>query len=128
MCEETIDKVRLMEEASLLRPQAKIPVEHFLHGGMYVRTVKVPAGMMITGALIRVETTIIMSGHAMFYTGEAWRENHGYGVYAAAANRKQIFIALTDLNLTMFFPSDAKTVRDAEEQFTSEASLLQNRG
>ena len=128
MSQEMIDKVRAVESISRQREQINIPVNHFLHGGMYVRSVRIPAGVMITGVLIRVETSIVMSGHAMFYTGEKWLEHEGYGVYAAAVNRKQIFVALTDLHLTMFFPTDAETVKDAEEQFTDEAHLLQNRG
>ena len=128
MSEEMIDKVRLAEYISLKYPQVKIRVDHFLHGGMYVRTVKIPKGIMITGAHIVVDTVLAVSGHAMIHTGEQWIEREGYNIIPAAANRKQIFVALTEVNLTMFFPSDAKTVKDAEEQFTSEAHLLQNRG
>lgn len=128
MSRDQINKVRTLEALARAQPQVKIHVDHFLHGGMYVRTVMIPAGVLITGALIRVETSLVMSGSAMVYTGERWIEHSGYGVLAAAKNRKQIFIAITDLNLTMFFPCDCKTVKDAEEQFTSEASLLQSRG
>lgn len=128
MTKEQVDKVRLLEEISKKHPQFNIPVEHFLHGGMYVRTVMIPKGIVITGALIRLETTLVVSGHAMIHTGDAWIEREGYNVLPAAAGRKQIFVALSDVNLTMFFPTTAKTVKDAEEQFTSEANLLQNRG
>lgn len=128
MSEEQVDKVRCLELASMRNPQVKIPVEHFLHGGMYARTVKLPQGVVITGALIRLETTLVVNGHAMIHTGDAWIEREGYNVLPAAAGRKQIFVALSDVNLTMFFPTEAKTVKDAEEQFTTEADLLQNRG
>jgi hypothetical protein len=128
MTKAQVDKVRILESIAQKHPQFNIPVEHFLHGGMYVRTVKIPAGVVITGVLIRLETTIIISGDAMIHTGEKWIERKGYNVLPAAAGRKQIFVALTDVNLTMFFPTKAKTVKDAEEQFTTEADLLQNRG
>lgn len=128
MTKEQVDKVSILEEISKKYPQFKIPVEHFLHGGMYVRTVKIPQGVVITGALMRIETTLVVNGHAMIHTGEQWIDIEGYNVLPAAAGRKQIFVALSDVNLTMFFPSKAKTVKDAEEQFTTEADLLQNRG
>lgn len=128
MTDYMIERVRRVEKLSRNFPQLKIPVEHLLHGGMYVRTVKIPKGVMITGALIELATTLIISGHAMIHTGESWVEREGYHVIAAEAGRKQIFVALSEVNLTMFFPTAAKTVKDAEEQFTNEADLLQNRG
>lgn len=128
MTESIVAKVREVEAFSKQHgEQIKIPVEHFIHGGMYVRTVMIPAGIMITGAFIILETSLVVSGHAMVYTSQQWVEYNGYAVIPAAANRKQIFVAVKDTNLTMFFPTSAKTVKDAEEQFTNEAHLLQNR-
>lgn len=128
MSPEMIDKVRQVEHLAKRYPQLKIPVQHYLHGGMYVRTVTLPAGVMITGAHITIETNLVVHGHAMVHTGTQWIECQGYKVIPAEANRKQIFVAITDVNLTMFFPTSAENVKDAEEQFTSEAHLLQNRG
>ena len=128
MTDSMIQRVRRLEKVVGQYPQVKIPVEHVLHGGMYVRTVHIPAGVMITGALIESPTTLVLNGHAMIHTGDQWIEREGYHVIPAAAGRKQIIIALTEVNLTMFFPTEAKTVKDAEEQFTTEAELLQNRG
>lgn len=128
MTSEMMDKVRRVEYLAKNNPQVKIPIQHYLHGGMYVRTVKLPAGVMITGAHIIVETNLVINGHAMIHTGEKWFENVGYNVLACSAHRKQIFVAISAVDLTMFFPTDAKTVRQAEERFTNEFSLLQNRG
>lgn len=128
MPRDMLDRVRRLEQAARKHPQLKIPMQHYLHGGMYVRTCRIPAGVMITGALIIIETNLVVDGHAIIHTGERWVESTGYKVIPASAHRKQIFIALSDIYLTMFFPTEAKTVRDAEEQFTSEADLLQNRG
>lgn len=128
MTREMIDKVRTVEALSKQRPQVKIPIQHYLHGGVYVRTARLPAGVMITGAHIIVETNLIINGHAMIHNGESWIENVGYNALACAAHRKQIFVAISDVDLSMFFPTDAKTVKEAEERFTNEFSLLQNRG
>lgn len=128
MSADMIAKVRQVEHLSKKRQQVKIPVLHYLHGGVYVRTVKIPAGVMITGAHIIVETNLIVNGHAMIHNGDEWQEFLGYNTLPAAANRKQIFVAISDIDLTMFFPTDAKTVKEAEERFTDEYSSLQNRG
>ena len=127
MTERQVHKVKLLESLMLKQMQVPIPVNHFIHGGMYVRSVMIPAGTIITGALIKIETSLVMNGHAMIHTGEKWIERSGYNVIPAAAHRKQIFVAISDINLTMFFPTAAKTVKHAEEQFTSEFGLLQNR-
>jgi len=128
MSSEMIAKVRAIEHLSRKRKQVKIPVHHYLHGGMYVRTVRIPAGVMITGVHIVIETNLVVNGHAMIHSGVEWVETDGYAVLACAANRKQIFVAISDIDLTMFFPTDAKTVKEAEERFTDESSSLQNRG
>lgn len=128
MTDDMIERVRCVENKSRQWEQVNIPVQHFLHAGMYVRTVKIPAGVVITGALVIIDTVLIVSGHAMIHTGERWIESTIYNVIAAASNRKQIFVAITDVDLTMCFPTDAKNVKEAEENFTNEFSLLQNRG
>ncbi len=128
MSPEMMEKVRQVENIAKRYPQLKIPVKHYIHAGVYVRTVAIPAGVMITGAHIIVDTNLVIEGHALVHTGEQWVECIGYRVIPAAANRKQIFVAITDINLTMFFATDAENVKDAEERFTSEFSLLQNRG
>lgn len=128
MSPQMIEKVRALEHLARKHKQVKIPVHDYLHGGMYVRTVKIPAGVMVTGVHIVVETNLVVNGHAMIHTGVEWVEVDGYNVLACAARRKQVFVAVSDIELTMFFPTDAKTVKEAEEQFTDEASSLQNRG
>ncbi len=51
----------------------------------------------------------------------------GYTVFSASAGRKQAMVALTDTYLTMLFPTDAKTVDEAERAFTDEYDLLVTR-
>ena len=128
MSSEMIEKVRAVEHLSRKRKQVKIPIEDYLHGGMYVRTARVPAGIAFTGVRIIVETSLVVNGHAIIHTGVEWVEVKGFNVFAAAKNRKQVFVTFTDVELTMFFPTKAKTVKEAEEQFTDEVSSLQSRG
>jgi hypothetical protein len=51
----------------------------------------------------------------------------GHAVLAASAGRKQAFLARVDTHLTMIFPTRAKTVEDAEREFTDEVDLLASR-
>lgn len=118
---------RRLEEAIGKAPQINIPVQHNLHAGIYARTVRLPAGVIITGVLVKIPTVIIISGDCGIWVGRNFLRVRGYRVFSAAANRKQIFIAKYATDLTMCFPTHAKTVKEAEEQFTDEAHLLQNR-
>lgn len=127
MSDVAIDNVRKLEQLVMRSPQINIGTEHLLHAGMYARTVKVPAGAMITGALIKIATVLVVSGHCVIYLDGEAKEHIGYAVYPASAKRKQAFVAVDDTYLTMLFPSTAKTVQEAEEQFTDEFNLLVSR-
>jgi hypothetical protein len=86
-----------------------------------------PAGCLITGALIRIPTMLIFSGELVAYIGGDTIALNGYNVVPASANRKQAFYAVTNSYLTMLFATDAKTIEDAESEFTDEANLLMSR-
>lgn len=119
-----IDKVRRLEAMVLELPQTSIFTEHVIHGGMYARTVMIPAGTMITGALVKTPTTLIVNGDCTVYIGDGTIEVSGYNVIPASAGRKQAFLAHTDTWLTMMVATDAKDVDEAERFFTDESHLL----
>ena len=119
-----IDKIRRLESAALQMPQVDITTSHFLHAGTYVRTVRIPAGVLITGALIKIPTTLIVSGDVVVYIGSQTLNLTGYNVIPAQGNRKQAFLARSETWLTMTFATDAATVAEAEQEFTDEFTML----
>lgn len=127
MTSEAIDKVRALENQLAALPQVEIETHHALHGGMYVRTITIPAGVALTGALIRVATVLIINGDADVYIGKSTKRLRGYNVLQASAGRKQAFYAHKDTQVTMVFPTDATTVEQAENEFTEEADRLLSR-
>lgn len=127
MSEVAIDNVYQLESFALSLPQINIETSHIIHGGMYARTIMIPAGVMITGALIKIATILIVQGDVIVYIGDNEIALSGYNVLAASANRKQAFIAKTNVFLTMIFPSDAMSIVDAEKQFTDESDMLISR-
>ena len=56
MSEAAIEKVRVVQNEMLKMPQVDLPVHHTLHGGMYSRSLVIPAGVAIAGAFILVPT------------------------------------------------------------------------
>jgi hypothetical protein len=127
MSERSIDKVRQFESFSLTLPQVKIDTFHTFHAGLYARTIMIPAGVVLTGALIKIATILIINGDVIAYIGDDSIRLSGYNVLPAEQNRKQAFVAQTDTYMTMLFSTNAKTIEDAENEFTDEASLLFSR-
>ena len=124
MSDEAVARVRNLELAISNEPQADIPTQHLIHAGMYARTIKIPAGVVATGVLIKRSTILIVQGDVKVYVNEGVVDMSGYNVLAGSANRKQAVIAVSDVYMTMIFPTEAQTVFDAENEFTDEADLL----
>lgn len=127
MSAEAIDKVSRVEAMALQHPQIACETKQTLHAGLYTRTVKIPAGVMITGALIRVPTTLVVDGDVTMYVGDEPIHLIGHNVLVAEAGRKQAFYARSDVYLTMMFATEADSVDEAEEEFTDEVEMLQTR-
>lgn len=127
MTAQAIDKVRELEAITRELPQVEIATDHVLHGGMYARTICIPAGVLLTGVFIRVPTVLVFEGNATVNAGDEPVTLVGYHVLAASAHRRQAFVAHADTRLTMVFATQAKSVAEAEAEFTDEAHLLFSR-
>ena len=127
MSDVALSKVTGLEKALLDHPHVEIFTDHVLHAGMYARTILVPAGVVLTGALMKIATVLIISGEFVLFAGDEAVELNGYHVFTGWPNRKQAGVAKTDTWVTMIFPTDAKTVEEAENQFTDEVDLLSSR-
>lgn len=127
MSREAIDRVRSFEALALAQPQVDIRTMHVIHGGLYARTIRIPAGVVLTGAEIKLATLLVVNGHVRVTVGDDAHEIEGYHVVAASQGRKQAFLALADTDLTMIFPTSVSTVEEAENQFTDEADQLFSR-
>lgn len=127
MSQAAIAKVTGLEAVLREHEQVKIFTDHVIHAGMYARTILVPAGVVLTGALMKIATVLIISGEFILYAGDEAVELNGYHVITGQPNRKQAGIARTDTWVTMIFPTDVKTIAEAEEAFTDEVDLLSSR-
>jgi hypothetical protein len=122
-----VGKVQALEDASLVYDQLPVETHHLIHGGMYCRTMHMTPGMLITGALIKISTTLIIAGHVTVYLDGEPAGFHGYYVLPAAGGRKQAIYAHEASYLTMLFPTDVDTVGEAEAQFTDAVDTLSSR-
>jgi hypothetical protein len=127
MSDDAIDLVRQIEKINLTLPQTDIKTFHTLHGGMYARTIMVPADTFLTGVVIKIATILIAQGDTIVYIGNETIRLTGYNVIPAGAHRKQAVLTLTDTYFTMILPTKAKTIKEAEEDFTDEVDILLSR-
>lgn len=128
MSRDAIDKVRRLEDYHLAtQEQADLGISHVLHAGLYARTVKVPAGQQITGAMMIIPTMLILDGDCFATLGDEVHRVVGHVVLPASAIRKSAFRAVRDTTITMCFATTATTVEQAEAEFTDEAGRLANR-
>lgn len=124
MSDDQIDFARTIEEEAKAKPQVPIETQHDLHAGMYARSIRIPAGVRITGALIKIPTLLIVVGAVNVYIGDEVIKVEGYAVIPAARGRKQVFDAISEVYMTMVFPTKATSVEEAEKEFTDEWEAL----
>ncbi|MCA3188329.1 MAG: hypothetical protein INH12_07020 [Cupriavidus sp.] len=125
---DAIARVAELERLMLAQPQTEIETLHVLHAGMYARTIAIPAGTALTGALVKVPTMLVVAGNVLVSRGdEEALHIVGASVVPAAAGRKTAFLAYEDTVVTMLFPTDANTVAAAEEEFTDDHERLMSR-
>lgn len=123
-----IEKLKDIQDEFLKGDQAQIVTQHLLHAGMYVRTISMPPNLRLVGAHITRPTVVITAGNGAVLVGREWAHIAGFQVLPACADRKQIFVSLDGpLVISMFFPTNAKTVEEAEKAFTDEHELLLSR-
>lgn len=124
---EALEKLLKAEEVIGAREQIHVQTEHILHGGMYSRTVRLAPAVVIVGALIKVPTMLILHGEGWVFAGDQWYPYSDYQVIPAKPGRKQVFVTRTLTELTMIFPTKARTVAEAEAEFTDETDKLLSR-
>lgn len=128
MSPEAISNVKQLEDYLLEhQEQFHLRMTHILHAGLYSRTVLIPAGIVITGALVKIATVLIVQGDCLvLIDGEETRIT-GCAIMQAEAGRKQAFVAINQTFVTMAFATEAKTIAEAEAEFTDEADRLASR-
>lgn len=127
MDERALARVRSVESAMMALDQVQMPVHHTIHGGVYTRSVRIPVGVMLAGALIKVPTTIIVNGDVTVWANDQTMRVRGYRVLVGSVGRKQVFVAHGDTDMTMMFATSATSVDGAEREFTDEWELLMSR-
>ncbi|HOV56813.1 MAG TPA: hypothetical protein PLN91_02960 [Rhodanobacteraceae bacterium] len=123
----TPERVGALEQQMLALPQVDLKTSHVLHGGMCVRTIFIPAGTTLTGALTNIDNVCVVQGDISVTTDEGVKRLQGFNVIPAGAGFKRAGYAHADTWWSTVWKTDLSDLAKIEEEMTSEASKLQTR-
>lgn len=125
--EATLNELMRLQSALSRLPQEPLATEHLIHGGMYARTVRRDFGSFTIGALISKATILIVQGSCSILIEDRRVDLKGYNVLAGLPGRKSMSVAWGPVEMTMIFPTSARTVEEAENEVFAEACQLVSR-
>lgn len=119
-----LDALARRAEQQRVLPQAQCQLQHIIHAGVYTRHLRIPAGVELHGVLIKTPTMLIVTGDLSIGTGGDSLRLIGVHTVIASANRRMALITHKDSTLSMSFATKARTLEEAEAEFTDEVQLL----
>ena len=117
-----------LEGAILELPQVKMPVQHEFCAGLYARTMHIPAGTILTGAVHREESFFLVRKGDLIVSTDTGPKRLGAGdMSISRINTKRAGIALTDVEVTTFHanPSNEQDPQALWDMFTIPAPALE---
>jgi len=124
---ETNEKVLELEKIILETPQIILKTTNLIHGGIYARTVFIPAGLVATGVLSKIDNMCIVQGDITVTTKDGLKRFTGYNVIPAYSGAKRAAVTHADTYWTTLIHTNQTEVSAAEAEFTDEVDLLQTR-
>jgi len=123
-----LDKIAQASDIIRQFPQVEVVTEHLIHGGMYARTIRREPGIVAVGSVILRATILIVNGPCSMIGGDGKRiDLTGYNVLPGLPGRKSFSLTHGPVEMTMIFPTSAKTIEEAENEIFAEAEELISR-
>lgn len=119
--------VAALEERMLELPQVDLQTGHLVHGGMYARTILIPAGTLLTGALTNQDNVCVVHGDITVTTDEGVQRLTGFHVLPARSGAKRAGLAHADTWWTTLWTTNLTDITAIEDVLTDEADQLQTR-
>lgn len=120
-------KVQRLEHEIGKLPQVDLRTEHVLSGGMYARTITIPAGTSLTGASHKTDHLNLVMGDITVITDEGVKRLTGLHVLATKAGMKRAGFAHADTRWTTVCKTDSTCLADIEADLVEEPERLQTR-
>ena len=118
-CETSVEPKHLpiyrIEQYLLTLPQVEMPVDHQFAHGIYARSITIPAGVMLTGAVHKDECFfIVRTGRILLTTDDEPIEAKAGFMVASKAGSKRLGYALEDTTVTTFH-ANPDELRDPDD-------------
>jgi hypothetical protein len=115
-------------EAELLKlPQVDMPVDHDFCNGLYARTMHIPAGTVLTGAIHKEESFFLVRKGELIVSTDSGPRTLGPGdMSVSKIGTKRAGIALTEVEVTTFHanPSNEQDPQALWDMFTIPAPAI----
>ena len=124
------DSVVELEALISQAPQTQLVTEHALENGMYSRTIFIPAGCVLTGALHKTDHLNVVVGDILVTTDDGVKRITGHKVLQTKAGQKRAGFALMPTIWTTICRTEYKSLDDLvkiEDALVEGAQKLQSR-
>ena len=123
----TVESVSSLESFLLDLPQTDLGTRNLIHGGMCARTILIPAGTVLTGALTNLDNISVVYGDITVTTDEGAQRLTGFHVLPAKSGAKRAGLAHADTWWAMVWPTELTDIEEIEDEITPESGKLQTR-
>ena len=119
--------VEALEVEILKAPQVDLQTTHKLSGGVYARTIIIPAGTVLTGAAHKKDHINIMQGDITVSTDDGMKRLTGQHVLETKAGNKRVGFAHADTVWTTVCHTNLTEIDAIEHELVEEPERLQSR-
>jgi len=121
------EAVKRLEQFVLQAEQTDLQTQHCLSGGVYARTIFIPAGTILTGATHKKDHVNIVFGDISVTTDTGVERITGYHVLPTKAGMKRAGFAHADTYWTTVCETQNTEIEEIEDELVEESSQLQTR-
>lgn len=121
-------KYDALTEALLQLPQVDLLTTHVIMGGLYARTIRIPAGVVLTGAVHKKDHVDIMQGDITVTTHEGSKRLTGHHVLNTPAGLGRAGYAHTETLWTTICATELTELAAIEAELVENPAKLQTRG
>jgi hypothetical protein len=112
-------RVLAFEQEQLKKPQVEIPVEHNFFPGGYARTIRVPAGTELTGAIHKYQNfNLLVSGELLIIAEDGPMHLKAPAQFWSPPGVKRVGVMLTDVVWTTVLATELTDVDEIKAKFT----------
>lgn len=122
-----LSAVLRLEKALLQMPQVDLRTEHVLSGGVYARTIHIPAGTALTGATHKKDHVNVVIGDITVTTDAGPKRLTGYNVFPTKAGSKRAGVAHMPTAWTTICATELLDLAAIEDELVVESEQLQTR-